>query len=381
MTANASLRDRVCDRLRELERDGLKRTLEEPSGIDLCSNDYLGLAQHPRIRRRFAEASRSLGVGSTGSRLLRGHRSAFAAVERRFARFKGSPAALFLGSGWAANLAVLTAFPKKGDVVFSDERNHASLIDGMRLSKARRVVFPHCDAEALCRLLATEPCGGQRFVVTESLFSMDGDLAPLGRYAELQSRHGFALIVDEAHAVGIYGTTGSGLVEEFGCQDSVFLSGNSAGKALGVTGSFVCGPEWAIDYLIQAARPFVFSTAPPPAVAEAIDEALTLIAQDPSGRRRVRALGASLRKRFGLDAGDSPVVPFVLGPNEAAVRAARQLRRAGYDVRAIRPPTVPDGTARLRVSLHSNLGDAQVDAFASCLESILEDAGRCTASL
>ena len=368
---NAGLRDRIRSHLDELERKGLKRTLAEPHGIDLCSNDYLGLARHPRISERFAHASRDLGVGSTGSRLLRGHRSAFASVEQRFARFKGTPASLFLGSGWAANLAVLTAFAGEGDVVFSDELNHASLIDGIRLSRARRVVFPHCDVSELSRLLASEPCAGQRFVVTESLFSMDGDLAPLQRYAEMRSQHDFELIVDEAHAVGVYGDLGSGLVEELGCQESVFLSVNSAGKALGVGGSFVCGPEWTIDYLIQVARPFVFSTAPPPAVAEAIDEALTLLAEMPELRGRLREMGMSVRDSLDLPQGDSPIVPVILGPNEAAVRTAERMREAGFDLRAIRPPTVPDGTARLRVSLHANLTDREVGDFVSCLQSIL----------
>ena len=370
---NAGLRNRVRGWLEASDRQGLRRTLEEPSGIDLCSNNYLGFAQHPRIRHRFAEASRTLGVGSTGSRLLRGHRSAFTAIERRFARIKCVPAALFFGSGWAANLAVLTSFPREGDIVFSDELNHASLIDGIRLSRARKVVFPHCDTTALARLLASEPCAGQRFVVTESLFSMDGDLAPLAEYAALRSRYDLALIVDEAHAVGVYGEAGSGLIEECGCQDDIFLSVNSAGKALGVSGSFACGPEWAIDYLVQAARPFVFSTAPPPAIAESIDEALTVLAEEPTVRQRVRQLGSSVRRSLGLPQGDSPIVPVILGTNEKATLVARRLQKSGFDVRAIRPPTVPDGTARLRVSLHADLTDQEIEDFVRCLRKVLEE--------
>ncbi len=372
VTANTGLRRRIHESLTTLERQGLRRALEEPSGIDLCSNDYLGFAQHPRIRCRFADASQSLGVGSTGSRLLRGHRSAFAAVERRFARFKNVPASLFLGSGWAANLAVLSSVPREGDMVFSDELNHASLIDGIRLSKARKVVFPHCDATALSRLLASEPCSGQRFIVTESLFSMDGDLAPLTEYTALQSRYDLALIVDEAHAVGIYGESGSGLIEERGCRDGIFLSMNSAGKALGVGGAFVCGPEWAIDYLVQTARPFIFSTAPPPAIAEAVDEALTVLAEEPATRSRIRQLGSSVRGSLGLPGADSPIIPIVLGANDKAVLAADRLRDAGFDARAIRPPTVPAGTARLRVSLHANLTDREIDGFVKCLRGILK---------
>jgi len=315
-----------------------------------------------------------LGVGSTGSRLLRGHRAAFKTVEERFARLKGTPAALYLGSGWAANLGVLSTFPTSGDVIFSDELNHASLIDGMRLSKARYVVYPHCDCEALSRLLESEQCAGQRFVVTESLFSMDGDIAPLERLAALQAEHGFVLIVDEAHAVGIYGQSGSGLIEASGCEDAVFVSVNSAGKALGVSGAFVCGPQWAIQLLVQSARPFVFSTAPPPALAEAIDEALDLLADEPERRDRVLEHGELLRESLGMAPSNAPIVPVIIGPSAAAVGAAASLQAEGYDVRAIRPPTVPAGTARLRVSLNADLSRAEVTGVASSIKRAL--AGR-----
>lgn len=363
---------RTCARLEELERDGLLRTLEPPTGLDLCSNDYLGLARHARVRRRLAQAVARLGVGSTGSRLLRGHRAAFGNVEERFAALKGTEAALYFGSGWAANLGVLSAFPQEGDLILSDELNHASLIDGMRLSKTRRVVYPHCDTAALRRILETEPCEGIRFVVTETLFSMDGDLAPLREIAQLQGQHDFELIVDEAHAVGVYGNRGSGLVEELGCEESVLMSINSAGKALGVSGAFACGPKWAIQQLIQSARPFVFSTAPPPALAEAISEALDILAEEPARRRRVRAHGRRFRDLAGLGPGDSPIVPVVLGTNRRALESAAQLRAEGYDVRAIRPPTVPKGTARLRVSLNADLQASEVEGAALCVRDQLE---------
>ncbi len=368
-----SLERRVRSQLAELDALGLRRTLQEPTGIDFCSNDYLGFAEHPNIRRRFSAAARRMGVGSTGSRLLRGHRAAFRRVEARFARLKGTPASLYFGSGWAANLGVLSAFLQDGDIVFSDELNHASLIDGMRLARTRRIVFPHCDWKRLARLLEAEPCSGQRFVVTESVFSMDGDLAPLRRYAELRERHDFSLIVDEAHAVGVYGGSGSGLVEESGCDGDVFLSVNSAGKALGVCGAFVCGPAWAIDFLTHAARSFVFSTAPPPAVAEAVDEALELLEGSIERRCKVRRYGAALRETLGASPGDSPIVPVVLGSNELAVRAAGLLQEAGYDMRAIRPPTVPTGTSRLRISLHASLSERRFRRFAADLIQTLQE--------
>ena len=379
-TPDGNLEARTRAWLSDFESKGLKRALEEPAGIDLCSNDYLALAQHPRIRRRFAEAAERLGAGSTGSRLLRGHRASFRLVEERFARLKNTQSALFFGSGWAANLGVLSTFPRQGDVIFSDALNHASLIDGMRLSKAKRVVFPHCDDVALARLIGNEPCKGQRFVVTESLFSMDGDRAPLARYAALRERWDFALIVDEAHAVGVYGQQGSGLIEQSGCEDSVFLSINAAGKALGVSGAFVCGPDWAIDYLIQAARSFVYSTAPPPAVAEALSESLDMLPETASQRLRIRALGAELRNQLNIAIASSPIVPVIVGDSEKAVEISRRLRDKGFDVRAVRPPTVPDGTARLRISINASVTSEDVLKLSASLREILVEYGLWPAS-
>ena len=377
---DGALERRIRSRLAALESSGLARSLAPPRGIDLSSNDYLGLAHHPRLKKRFAAAIEELGVGSTASRLLRGHRAAFRRVEERFARWKETASALYFSTGWAANLGLLTTFPEEGDLVFSDALNHASIIDGIRLSKARCVVFPHADSAALERLLVREPCAGRRFVVTESLFGMDGDRAPLADYARLRAAHDFSLIVDEAHAVGVFGARGSGLLQESGCSDSVFLSVNTAGKALGVAGAFVCGPAWATDYLIQTARPFIFSTAPPPAAAEAIDEALDLVAEEPDLRHSVRSLARRLRERLDMPPDDAPIVPIVLGGNAAAVEAAARLQRAGYDVRAIRPPTVPAGTARLRISLNARLTAAEVDRFASILQQELSGVAACAAS-
>lgn len=346
------IEQRVRAHLAEIERAGLRRTLRPPSGIDLSSNDYLGLAAHPLIKERMADAVRQFGVGSTGSRLLRGNRDCFEAIEERFARFKGTERALYFSSGYLANLAVLTTFPEPSDVIFSDALNHASLIDGVRLSRARREIYPHAT------IPATSPPASGHFLVTESLFSMDGDFAPLPALAAT----GAQLIVDEAHAVGIFGDNGSGLA------NNVFLTVNPCGKALGVSGAFVCGPAWAIEYLVQRARPFIFSTAPPPAVAAAIDAALDLIAAEPERRARVRALARYLRHRLSLPESDSPIVPVITGDPSRAVALANALQRDGFDVRAVRPPTVPPGTARLRISLNCNLTEATLDRFAASME-------------
>lgn len=325
------------------------------------------------------------GCGSTGSRLLRGDRDAFAAVEARFASFKGAERALFLSSGYLANLAVLGTFAEPGDVVFSDERNHASLIDAVRLSRASKVVFPHNDVRALARLLEETPCAGERFVVVESLFSMDGDVAPLAAYAEMCRAAGAALIVDEAHAVGVYGARGTGLVEALDVAKSVFLSVNTAGKALGCSGAFVAGAAWAVEYMVQRARPFVFSTAPPPAVAPALEASLDVIDTEPERRRRLLTLSHYLRdalRSAGIRIPDdaSQIVPVHIGENDAAVSVAASLQAGGFDVRAIRPPTVPPGTARLRVSLNVGLDEPTLDRFAHTLVVALKEAGLCSAA-
>jgi 8-amino-7-oxononanoate synthase len=302
------------------------------------------------------------GAGSTGSRLLRGERNCFARVERAFAAFKRTERSLYFSSGYLANLAVLTTFPEAGDVIFSDERNHASLIDGVRLSRAEKVVFPHNDPEALELLLRDVAGNGQKFVVVESLFSMDGDEAPLAESA---------LIVDEAHAVGIYGERGSGLIEARGIASDVFVSVNTAGKALGVAGAFVAGSESAIEYLIQRGRPFVFSTAPPPALAAALEASLEVIEKEPERRQRLLARSTQLRTRLGLN-GISQIVPMILGDNERALAVAKELQMAGFDVRAIRPPTVPEGTARLRISVNQGLSKIALDRFAEALEAAMK---------
>jgi 8-amino-7-oxononanoate synthase len=350
-----ALEERLRRHLAALERDGLIRKRRPPQGIDLSSNDYLGLAAHPLIKERMAAAVCAEGAGSTGSRLLRGERGCFTALEQRFAEFKGAQRSLYFSSGYLANLAVLTTFPEAGDTIFSDELNHASLIDGVRLSRAQRIVFPHLCPESI-------PAGA--FLVTESVFSMDGDLAPLDLYTGDEYKSlGAALIVDEAHAIGVYGDRGQGLAAR-----DVFVSVNPAGKALGVAGAFVAGPSWAIEYLEQRARPFIFSTAPPPAIAAALNASLDVIAAEPERRERVRLLARYLRERLResgipVPAGDSPIVPVILGENQRAVAVAAALQHAGFDVRAIRPPTVPQGTARLRISVNAGLSEEILDRF------------------
>lgn len=382
------LEARVRRRLAEWEAAGLLRVLRPPAGFDFSSNDYLNLSTHPTIVDRLARAVRREGCGSTGSRLLRGDRDVFAAVERRFAGFKCTERSLYFSSGYLANIGVMTTLTECGDVVFSDESNHASLIDGIRLSAATRVVFPHNDVRRLAQLLAETPDvvsrGGHRFVVVESLFSMDGDFAPLPEYAALCRSAGASLIVDEAHAVGVYGASGSGLIEASGVGDDVLVSINTAGKALGVSGAFVAGPRWAIEYLIQRARPFVFSTAAPPSLADALDASLDVIAADPERRERLVSRVHHVRHRLAragiaVSAEGSQIIPITIGDNDRAVAVAFALQANGFDVRAIRPPSVPPGTARLRVSVNAALSDETIERFAVSVAAALKEVGLCSA--
>lgn len=384
MPEDNALEARVRARLADLRTRGLQRSLRPPGGIDLSSNDYLQLSTHPSVVAAFREGVARHGAGSTGSRLLRGDREVFAELECRFAELKGTPRALFLSSGYLANVAVLTTFPETGDVIFSDERNHASLIDGIRLSRAAKVVFPHNDVDALASLIHATPCAGTRFVVVESVYSMEGTCAPLGALAALCRATGAALMVDEAHAVGIYGESGSGLIEAEGVGDLVFASVNPAGKALGVGGALVAASDWAIDYLVQRARPFVFSTASPPAMASALLAGLDVLRDEPERRRRLRALAAHLRvqlRESGLDVAHdgSHIVPIRIGSNDVSVKVAASLLAAGFDVRAIRPPTVPPGTARLRVSVNTGVDEETLDRFVRAAVGALKEAGVCSA--
>jgi len=380
MAETDQFEQRIAAHMQALDDAGLLRTMRPPAGLDFTSNDYLCLSQHPLLKAQMIAGVQAEGVGSTGSRLLRGERDSFSDLERQFARFKGVERALYFSSGYLANLAVLTTFPRAGDLIASDERNHASLIDGVRLSSARRAIFRHHDLAALTRIL-DESRPGHAFVVVESLFSMDGDVAPLAEYASLCRSAGATLIVDEAHAVGIYGRRGSGLVEAVGVNRDVLLTVNTAGKALGVSGAFVAGPAWAIEYLVQRGRPFIFSTAPPPAVAGALAASLSIIAAEPDRRARLAHLARHLRDCLAAEGvpvspGDSHIVPVVIGENHRALAVAEAMQAQGFDVRAVRPPTVPAGTARLRIAVNIGLDEPTLDRFSFTLAAAIQRSAR-----
>lgn len=371
------LQNRIEVRLKEIESKNLKRKLIPPHGIDLSSNDFLCLANDERLKKAFVRGIEKLGISSTGSRLLRGDRDEFSKVEAAFAAWKQTEKSLYFSSGYQANAGLFQRFCEENDVVFSDELNHASIIDGLRLSKARKVIFPHQNLDSLAKLLREIASKSQKFLVTESLFSMDGTIAPLDEYAALCQQTNTVLIVDEAHAVGVYGKRGSGLIEEFGIEQEVFLSLNTAGKALGVSGAFVAGNALAIDYLVQKCRSFIFSTAPPPALAVALAKSIEIIQNEPERRAKLLDLSLFLRKKLreaGIDVSleNSQIIPILIGESEKAVLISEKLQAEGFDVRAIRPPTVAEGTARLRVSLNVGLTEEMLRKFVVLLVKYLK---------
>jgi len=296
------------------------------------------------------------GAGATASRLVVGTDTEAVALERELAAWKGTEAALLFGSGYAANLGVLTALLGRGDAVFSDSLNHASIIDGCRLSGAAIHRYGHCDADHLASLLESARDAHRKLIVTESVFSMDGDVAPLAEIAELVERHDAALVVDEAHAAGVFGPRGEGLVRELGLGDRVDLTIGTLGKGFGVYGAYVAGAQVWIDWLVNACRPFIFTTALPPAVVGGVRAALELVSEAGDLREFLRARAQEFRARLralGLDTAGSTtqIVPIVVGSNELALAFAEHLERNGVLGIAIRPPTVPEGTARIRLSL------------------------------
>lgn len=373
----ASTIDGLRAELASLEgRQGLRR-LGRMDGINLSSNDYLGLSTDPRLARAITVALEGgSAVASTGSRLLSGNSPEWERVESDFARFIGTEAALFFSSGYAANLGLLGAILRPDDVVFSDESNHASLIDGIRLSRARKVIFPHLDLDFLEDALRKSDAAGRKFIVVESLFSMEGDRAPIAELLSLADRFGAELIVDEAHATGVFGPRGRGLVAAANGNARVLASVHTCGKALASAGAFVCGSETLKQYLVNRARTFIFSTALPPYFAAQIAKAVEIAGDADAERERLQVLSNFLRERLraaGFDTGtsDSQIVPVLLGGNDTAIRYADALQRQGFAVRPIRPPTVPEGTSRLRLSVTAKLSEEVLDRLVKVLVGTL----------
>lgn len=340
--------------------------------LSFCSNDYLGLANDPRVVAALREGAARMGAGSGASHLVCGHSSAHQALEEALAEWTGRERALLFSTGYMANLGVLSALAAREDHIHADRLDHASLLDGARLSGARLRRYPHADTETLERWLEETPPRGERFIVTDGVFSMDGDIAPLDRLAALAARHDAWLLVDDAHGLGVLGPDGLGSVGHFGLgSDEVPVLIGTLGKAFGSFGAFVAGSEELIETLIQFARSYIYTTALPPAVAVATLEALRIAREEPWRREHLAALVTRLRAglaRLGLPLAVAapaspvtPIVPLLTGSAERATALSDALLQRGMLVTAIRPPTVPAGTARLRITLSAAHEEQHVD--------------------
>nr|WP_278116371.1 8-amino-7-oxononanoate synthase [Mesorhizobium sp. WSM4875]WIE94768.1 8-amino-7-oxononanoate synthase [Mesorhizobium sp. WSM4875] len=372
MSAQSFL-DRYGATLNGLARKDRLRALGSRSGLDFASNDYLGIAHSKRLREAVAAAlAAGTSIGATGSRLLRGNMPEHEALEADAADLFGAERALFFSGGYIANFSVLTTLPQRGDLIVLDELVHASAHEGARSARAEFVQASHNDSgnvDDAIRAWRTRGGIGRPWIVVESLYSMDGDRAPLDDLIVVADRHDAFLFVDEAHATGIYGPGGCGLAHHLQGRENVVVL-HTCGKALGASGALVMAPAVLCDYLINRCRPFIYSTAPSPLMAVAAATALDIVSDEPERRGRLARLVAHAGKRaqaLGLPASGSQILPIIIGDNARTMALAQALQSRGFDVRGIRPPTVPEGTARLRVSLTLNVGEADVSALFDAL--------------
>jgi 8-amino-7-oxononanoate synthase len=377
----------IEERLQELSDEGLNRRMRLISGpqgprvlldgkpvLLLCSNNYLGLADHPRVREAAAGAAMRWGVGAGASRLVSGNMTVHRRLEERLAEFQRAPRCVLFGSGYLANAGVVSALAREGDVVFSDELNHASLVDGCRLAKARTFVYRHRDVEHLQWGLA-EAEGRGSLIVTDGVFSMDGDVAPLAEIVALARRYDARVMVDEAHATGTFGPGGRGTVAAAGLEDEVDVVMGALGKSLGAYGAFACCDQAMARYLVNTARTLIFSTALPPPVAAAAMAALELLATQPRLVERVQRNAEVMRDGLaaeGILTGPSctQILPLVIGDAEDAVTASRRALEQGVFASAIRPPTVPAGTSRIRLSVMASHSRTELRSAARTLAEV-----------
>jgi 8-amino-7-oxononanoate synthase len=380
--------DFFADERRRRRAQGLQRSLRPIDGpqdarlvIDgrsvlcLSSNNYLGLANHPALVEAAANAAREHGVGAGASRLISGSMRVHHALEAQLAAFKRTDAALLFTSGYHANLGCIASLVGPGDAVFSDALNHASLIDGCRLSRAHVVVYPHNDVEALAARLAAVPAR-RRLIVTDSVFSMDGDCAPLTALCDVAERYEAMVMVDEAHATGVIGERGAGLVEALGLSARVTVQMGTLGKALGGFGAYVAGSHGLIDFLLNRARTQIFTTALPPPVVAAAAAALDLVQRQPQRRDALRRNGRRLRQGLAalgyevLGADDGHIVPVVIGGAEETMAMSEALLAQGVWAHGIRPPTVAVGTARIRATVMATHTDADIDSAVAAFSAM-----------
>ena len=345
----------------------------------LCSNNYLGLADHQAVREAAADAAMRWGVGAGASRLISGTMKPHRRLEEHLAAFKGHETALLFGSGYLANSGTIAALARNGEVVFSDQLNHASIIDGCRLARAETFAYRHCDLEHLEWGLR-KAAGRGSLIVTDGVFSMDGDIAPIAGLVELARRYDCRLMVDEAHATGAIGPGGRGSVAAAGLSSEVDVVVGTLGKALGSYGAYVCGSRVLIDYLINVARPFIFSTAPAPPVVAAAAAALELLEENPRRVERLQSNARAMREAMlaeGLEVGESEtqILPVVVGDPELTVRLCEMALERGIFAQGIRPPTVPEGTSRLRLTTMATHRPAELLRAAKVIGNAADELG------
>ena len=342
--------------------------------LSFCSNDYLGLANHPALTEALLRGAREHGVGAAASHLISGHMGPHEKLEIALAEFVGLPRALYFSTGYMANTGVIPALAGRGDAIFSDALNHACIIDGARLSRAEVQVYPHADMNDLARLLDTSRAA-RKLVVSDAVFSMDGDIAPIRELVALCERHDAWLLLDDAHGFGVLGASGRGVLEHFDIRSPNVVYMGTLGKAAGVSGAFVAGQPDVIEWLVQRARTYVFSTASPPALAVALQESLRIIERESWRREQLQILAARLRNGlvglpWNLLPSQTAIQPLIIGENSAALNVMAKLQEKNIWVPAIRPPTVPAGTARLRISLSAAHTIEDVDGLVDGLRLI-----------
>jgi predicted pyridoxal phosphate-dependent acyltransferase len=374
-------------RIGELKQRGLYRKLRTVEGeqshrvlvegrevIQLSSNNYLGLASHPRLKEKVVKIIEHYGCGSGASRLVSGNLNLYEELEEKLAHFKSTPSALVFNSGYMANVGVISSIMQEGDVIFSDELNHASIIDACRMSRAEVSIFRHRDVNDLERLMKNKR-GGKKLIVTDGVFSMEGDIAPLPDLVWIGERYSALLMVDDAHATGVLGKRGSGTVEHFGLNGKVDIQMGTLSKALGGFGAYIAGDHELRDYLINTARSFIFTTALPPSVLASAIAALDVIEEEPGLRKRlwdnvwffkprVQALGLRITET------ETPIIPVIIGDPNLTVEMARMLLNEGVWIQAIRPPAVPEGTSRLRIALMATHTVEELETALRALEKV-----------
>lgn len=355
-------------------------TLQGQTVINMASNNYLGLATHPTLKHEAIRATEQFGVGSGASRLISGTLSPHAELERTLAQFKGAPAALCFGSGYLANLALMTTLGTAGGIIFADRLAHASLVDGCRLSGADFRVFAHNDLEHLQTLLRRHSTQREAVIVTEGVFSMDGDMAPLPELVDLAEAYNAQLVVDDAHGTGVFGAHGRGSLEYFNVEQRLPVHMGTFGKALGTSGAYIVGPTSFIEYLISTARTFLFTTAPPPATSAATIAALEVLQAEPERRARLWTnreymYSGLIQMGFTLTNTASPIMPIVIGDPERALAFAQLLLKKHVFAPAIRPPTVPKDSSRIRLTVTSEHSQDQLNKVLHTLQQTGEELG------